>query len=91
MSVEPPWRPGPNEQRALWYLQAILRYPIGGGGLVWEAVVDNFRDPIALLVFGAIASATDVFGFARDLIRTAQEEKQAVECAIQAERESSQP
>ena len=89
MSVEPPWRPSQNEQRILWYLQVIMRYVVGGGGLGWEAIADKFHEPIALLVFGALASSTDVYGFVRDLIKTAREEKSVVERAIQAERDSS--
>lgn len=68
-----PWKPSRPEQRLLWWLQMLLRFAVGGGGLVWELLVDRLRNPVALLVFGTLATSTDVFGFARQLIRQARE------------------
>jgi hypothetical protein len=51
----------------------LMRFVVGGGGLVWCLLVNRLEDPIALLVFGALATSTDVFGFARALIQQARE------------------
>ncbi len=75
MSARPPWKPSRGEQRALFYLQMLMRYVIGGGGLVWELTVDKLHNSIALLVFGALATSTDMIFFARTLIRQARNDR----------------
>jgi hypothetical protein len=72
MIDRPPWTPSRREQRLVWYGQMLMRYVIGGGGLVWELVIDQLHNSVALLVFGALATSTDVFLFVRTLIKQAR-------------------
>lgn len=73
MSIEPSqnggpaWRPPRQGLAAQWWLQLILKYLVGGGGLVWETVIDHLRNPTAFIVFGGIAGLTDVLGYAADV------------------------
>ena len=69
------WIPSHRDQEILWWLRVAMRYGIGGGGIVWETVVDNLHNTVAFLVFGTLASATDVLSFVRALVRDAQEQK----------------
>ena len=69
------WVPSRWEQEFLWWLRVLMRYGVGGGGLVWETVVDNFHNSLALLVFGALATSTDVLSYVRDLIKDARAQK----------------
>jgi hypothetical protein len=85
MNADPPWKPTRKELRLLWYLQALMRYGVGGGGLIWCLLINQLADPIALLVFGALATSTDVFGFARTLIKQAREETLELEQAAEQE------
>lgn len=66
------WTPSRREQRGLWYLQVVMRYGVGGGGLVWTLI--HGVNPLALLVFGTLATSTDVFGFVKSLVKQAREE-----------------
>lgn len=72
------WVPSPREQRVLWYLQVLMRYIVGGGGLTYTAIFQKFN-PFGLLVFGALATSTDVFGFVRTLIKQARAETLSLE------------
>lgn len=60
-----------------------MRYVVGGGGLAWEAVIDQFKNPMAFLVFGALATATDMFAFVGVLIKQAKEESKGIEREIE--------
>lgn len=72
--LPPMWQPSRREQRAEWYLRQFTRYVIGGGGLIWEVAVDKLHNTLALLVFGALGTSTDVISYGRSLIRQAKEE-----------------
>lgn len=74
-----PWGPSRLEQRLLWWLRQILRFGVGGVGLMWEVFADRLQDPLALLVFGTIATATDVPKYAMQLIKQAREDKLKLE------------
>ena len=82
MTPEPPWKPSRREQHLLWWLQLLMRYVVGGGGLIWELTVDRLSDPVALLVFGALATSTDVFRFAKGLIAQAKADTLAMERSL---------
>lgn len=79
--------PSQREQRGLWYLQALMRYGVGGGGLVWTML--HGLNPLALLVFGTVATSTDVFGFVKALIRQAREETLRLDEELKRESERS--
>lgn len=52
---------------------------IGAIGLVAEIFVDHFRNPTAIVVFGGIAGAPDVLGYAaatREALRREHEQRQ---------------
>lgn len=69
-----PWSPSRREQRAEWYLRQTMRYVVGGGGLIWEVAFDKLHNTLALVVFGALGTSTDVISYGRSLIRTANQE-----------------
>lgn len=69
MSTLPPWKPARWEQHLLWWLKLLMRYPIGGGGVIYEALIA--KDPIGTLVFGAIATSLDIGSLALTLLRAA--------------------
>lgn len=73
--LPPEWRPSRREQRTEWYMRQFMRYVIGGGGLVWEVAVDKLHNTLALVVFGALGTSTDVISFGRSLIKQAREEQ----------------
>ncbi len=79
------WKPSRYEQRVLWWLQLLMRYGVGGGGLVWETLIDRLRNPFALLVFGALATSMDVFKYVKELIRQAREESVGLEREVKRE------
>jgi hypothetical protein len=79
------WKPSRREQHILWWLQLIMRYGVGGGGLVWEALVDKLKNPYALLVFGALATALDVFSYLKALVKQAREETVGLEHELERE------
>ena len=76
------WRPSRAEQRILWYLQVLMRYVIGGGGLIYELLIDRLHDQLALVVFGLLATSMDVFGYVAALVKQARQERLAVEEAV---------
>lgn len=52
----------PPEGLRLW-LDLILKYVVGGGGCIYEALVDKLQHPTALVVFGGIAGLTNVLEY----------------------------
>lgn len=85
MTPEPPWKPSRREQHLLWWLQMAMRFGVGGGGLVWCLVVNRLSDPVSVIVFGALATSTDVISFARALIRQARQDTMVMDEAINQE------
>lgn len=77
------WKPSRTEQRLLWWLKLLMRYPIGGGGVIYSVFVRP--DALAILVFGAIATSMDVGQLAVMLFRAAREESRAIERLLDAE------
>ena len=69
----PPWQPSAREQRIVYWLQVLTRYVIGGGGLLWCLTVNHLQNSLALVIFGALATSTDVLYFARTLIKEAHD------------------
>lgn len=67
------WMPSRREQRILWWLRLVTRYVVGVGGLTW-ALATNHIEAVLLMVLGALATSTDVFAVAKDLISAAREE-----------------
>ena len=59
-----------------WWLSQILRFGIGGGGLVWETLADHLRTPTALVVFGGVATAEDVIGYVRSTRERREQERE---------------
>lgn len=76
-----------NEFRFDRWLRRLMRYGVGGGGLVW-AMATNHLEPVLLLVLGAIATSTDVARFAVDLIRAAREEEALLDREVERSRDS---
>lgn len=69
------WEPSRREQHAEWYLRLFMRYVIGGGGLVWEVAFDKLHNTLALIVFGALGTSTDVIRYGRSLVDQAKAEQ----------------
>ena len=67
----------------LWWLDVLMKYVVGGGGLVWELLIDRLQNAVALIVFGALATSTDVIRYVRTLVEQAREEKLAVNDALE--------
>lgn len=82
----PSWQPSRREQRAEWYLRLTMRYVVGGGGLIWEIAIDRLHNTLALLVFGALGTSTDVIQYGRSLIKQANQEKERSSGVDQRER-----
>lgn len=72
-----PWRPSRTEQRLLWYLDLLLKFGVGGGGIVWELILDHARNPLVLLVCALLATSTNAFQFLKRLIIAARADEQA--------------
>ena len=68
------WKPSRHEERLLWYLRLLSRYGVGVGGLVW-ALATRQTDTVLLMVLGALATSTDMFTVARDLIRASRDQE----------------
>ena len=41
----------------------LLRYLIGGGGLLWETVIDRLNHAEALVIFAGLAKLPDVIAY----------------------------
>lgn len=83
------WSPSSAEQRLLWWLDLIwLKCVVGGGGLVWELVIDKARNPLVLLVCGMLAMSTNAFQFLKRLLATARAEQADLEALLESERRS---
>jgi len=76
------WMPSRGEQRLLFWLRRIMRYGVGGGGLIWAMVTDHL-EPVLLFVLGAVATSTDILKFAADLFKAAKEEEKVLERTIE--------
>jgi hypothetical protein len=72
MTGTPPWRPSRSEQRLLWYLDLLLKFGVGGGGIVWEFTVDRLHNPLALVVCGLLASSLNVREYVKRLVAAAR-------------------
>lgn len=68
------WRPSNRQLTAQWWARFFLRYLIGGGGLIWEILVDRLTHPEALVVFGGLAGIPDVLGYRAVIKREAERE-----------------
>jgi len=80
------WTPSPREQRLLWWLQMLLRFVVGGGGIVWELLVDSGRNPLVLLTCAVLASSLDVFKFVKQVLQQARSERAELEAMLDEER-----
>lgn len=76
MSDEQQWRPSRTEQHLRWWAQQLLCYVVGGGGLIYEVLVDHLKNPTALVVFGGIAGVPEVLGYRRDARRREREDSE---------------
>lgn len=68
------WQPSRREQHLKWWAQQVLCYVVGGGGLIYEVLVDHLRNPTALVVFGGIAGVPEVLGYRRNGRRRERED-----------------
>ena len=68
-----------------WWAKFVMRYLIGGGGLVWECVIRGFQDPIALLGFMIMATSLDAFTISRALLRAVRDEAERIEKEVREE------
>ena len=41
----------------------LLRYLVGGGGVIWETVIDKLNHAEALVIFGGLAKLPDVIAY----------------------------
>ena len=57
------------------WLSTLLRI-IGAVGLIYETVIDEFKTPTALIVFGGLAGLPDILGY-RQSIRSQVEREVA--------------
>lgn len=75
-------KPASRRQQAVdYYLRSFMRYVVGGGGLIWEVLIDKLHNSLAIIVFGALATSTDMVTLIKDLVVQAKTEKEAFEMA----------
>jgi hypothetical protein len=76
------WTPSKREQQLSWWLPRLMRYGVGGGGIVW-AIWTGHTQPViwavlGLLAFGAGWSGAKATDYAAALLRAvAQAEEEA--------------
>lgn len=71
-SWSPPWQAQATE----WWLKQIMRFGIGGGGLVYEVLIDKLRNPTALVIFGGLAGLPDVIGYRAEVKKQVKAEQE---------------
>lgn len=67
------WKPNLAEQRLEWWLKLLLRFVVGGGGLVYETLWRDLRDPLGILAFTLLATSLDALSLLRGIISTLME------------------